>query len=147
MGLRSDLNVNEKVPSIATVDKSGLFADLPLDFIAHPNTKDIRPITDIQAIRQAVKILVLSNFSDRPFHPELGANVTRYLFENADQFTAMGIRDEILRIIERREPRVNNPKVEVQLDQEFNRLLVTIVFQIRNTNINTEVSFYLDRIR
>ena len=147
MGLRSDLNVNEKVPSIATVDKSGLFADLPLDFIAHPNTKDIRPITDVQAIRQAVKILVLSNFSDRPFHPELGANVTRYLFENADQFTALGIRDEVLRIIERREPRVINPKVEVQLDQEYNRLLVTIVFQIRNTNINTEVSFYLDRIR
>ena len=147
MGLRSDFNVNEKVPSIATVDRSGLFADLPLDFIAHPNTKDIRPITDIQAIRQAVKILVLSNFSDRPFHPELGANVTRYLFENADQFTAMGIRDEILRIIERREPRVTNPKVEVQLDQEYNRLLVTIVFQIRNTNIRTEVSFYLDRIR
>ena len=147
MGLRSDFNVNEKVPSIATVDKSGLFADLPLDFIAHPNTKDIRPITDVQAIRQAVKILVLSNFSDRPFHPELGANVTRYLFENADQFTALGIRDEVLRIIERREPRVINPKVEVQLDQEYNRLLVTIVFQIRNTNIRTEVSFYLDRIR
>jgi phage baseplate assembly protein W len=147
MGLRSDFNVNEKVPSIAAVGKSGLFADLPLDFIPHPNTKDIRPITDIQAIRQAVKILVLSNFYDRPFHPELGANVTRYLFENADQFTAIGIRDEVLRIIERREPRVTNPKVEVQLDQEYNRLLVTIVFQIRNTNTNSEVSFYLDRIR
>jgi predicted component of type VI protein secretion system len=52
-----------------------------------------------------------------------------------------------LRIIERREPRVTNPKVEVQLDQEYNRLLVTIVFQIRNTNTNSEVSFYLDRIR
>ena len=147
MGLRSDLNVNEKVPSIAAVDKSGLFADLPLDFIAHPNTKDIRPITDIQAIRQAVKILVLSNFSDRPFHPELGANVTRYLFENADQFTAVAIRDEILRVIRRKEPRVTNPKVEVQLDEEYNRLLVTVIFQIRNTNTRTEVSFYLDRIR
>ena len=90
---------------------------------------------------------MLSNFSDRPFHPELGANVTRYLFENADQFTAMGIKDEVLRIIKRREPRVSNPKVEVQLDQEYNRLLVTIVFQIRNTNTNAEVSFYLDRIR
>ena len=147
MGLRSDLNVNEKVPSIASVDKSGLFADIPLDFIAHPNTKDIRPITDIQAIRQAVKILVLSNFSDRPFHPELGSNVTRYLFENPDRFTAVAIRDEILRVIRRKEPRVTNPKVEVQLDEEYNRLLVTIVFQIRNTNTRTEVSFYLDRIR
>ena len=147
MGLRSDLNVNEKVPSIAAVDKSGLFADLPLDFIAHPNTKDIRPITDIQAIRQAVKILVLSNFSDRPFHPELGSNVTHYLFENPDRFTAVAIRDEILRVIRRKEPRVTNPKVEVQLDEEYNRLLVTVIFQIRNTNTRTEVSFYLDRIR
>ena len=147
MGLRSDFNVNEKVPSIAAVDKSGLFADLPLDFIAHPNTKDIRPITDIQAIRQAVKILVLSNFSDRPFHPELGGNVTRYLFENPDRFTAVAIRDEILRVIRRKEPRVTDPKVEVQLDEEYNRLLVTVIFQIRNTNTRTEVSFYLDRIR
>lgn len=147
MGLRSDFNVNEKVPSIASVDRAGLFADIPLDFIPHPNTKDIRPITDIQAIRQAVKILVLSNFSDRPFHPELGANVTRYLFENPDSLTAAAIRDEILRIIRRKEPRVADPKVEVQLDEEYNRLLVTIFFQIRNTNTNTEVSFYLDRIR
>ena len=147
MGLRSDLNVNEKAPSIAAVDKAGLFADLPLDFIAHPNTRDIRPITDIQAIRQAVKILVLSNFSDRPFHPELGSNVTQYLFENPDPFTAAAIRDEILRVIRRKEPRVTDPKVEVQLDEEHNRLLVTLIFQIRNTNTRTEVSFYLDRIR
>ena len=147
MALRSDYNVNEQVHSIASVDKAGLFADLPLDFIAHPNTKDIRPITDIQAIRQAVKILVLSNFSDRPFHPELGANVTRYLFENADQFTGMAVRDEVLRIIKKQEPRVSDPKVIVELDQALNSLLVTIIFKIRNTNTDTEVSFYLDRIR
>tara|TARA_R110001606_G_scaffold204236_2_gene352239 strand:+ start:115 stop:558 length:444 start_codon:yes stop_codon:yes gene_type:complete len=147
MALRSDYNVNEQVPSIASVGKAGLFADLPLDFIAHPNTKDIRPLTDLQAIRQAVKILVLSNFYDRPFHPELGANVTRYLFENADQFTGMAIRDEVLRIIRKQEPRVSDPKVEVELDAEYNRLLVTVIFKIRNTNTDSEVSFYLDRIR
>ena len=147
MALRSDYNVNEQVPSIASVGKAGLFADLPLDFIAHPNPKDIRPLTDLQAIRQAVKILVLSNFYDRPFHPELGANVTRYLFENADQFTGMAIRDEVLRIIRKQEPRVSDPKVEVELDAEYNRLLVTVIFKIRNTNTDSEVSFYLDRIR
>lgn len=147
MALRSDYNVNEKVPRDLAVDSSGLFADIPLNFIAHPNTKDVRPITDIQAIRQSVKILVLSNFSDRPFHPELGCNVTQYLFDNANQFTALAIRNEILRIIREHEPRVTNPKVEIELDQDQNRLLATIIFQIRNTNTNTEVSFYLDRIR
>jgi len=115
MALRSDYNVNEQVPSIASVGKAGLFADLPLDFIAHPNTKDIRPLTDLQAIRQAVKILVLSNFYDRPFHPELGANVTRYLFENADQFTGMAIRDEVLRIIRKQEGKLQPVVIDIHL--------------------------------
>lgn len=73
--------------------------------------------------------------------------MTRYLFENADQFTAMAIKDEILKVIRKYEPRVSSPKVQVDLDMDRNALLVTIIFQIRNSNINTEVSFYLDRIR
>jgi phage baseplate assembly protein W len=124
-----------------------LFSDVPLEFITHPNTRDIRPLTDINAVRQAVKILVLSNYTDRPFHPELGGNVTRYLFENANKFTAVALRDEILRVIQRNEPRVTNEKVEIQLDEDRNRILVTLLFTIKLSNINTEVSFYLDRIR
>lgn len=147
MGARSDFNVNEQVPSSASVDADGLFADIPINFIAHPNTRDIRPITDIQAIRQSIKILILSNYTDRPFHPELGGNVTRYLFENPSPFIALSIRDEIVRLIDRQEPRALDPKVEIQLDTDRNLLLATINFRIRNTNTNTEVSFYLDRIR
>ena len=147
MAARSDFNVNGQVPRSAAVDADGLFADIPLDFIAHPNTKDIRPITDIQAIRQSIKILVLSNYSDRPFHPELGGNVTRYLFENPSPLVALAIRDEIIRLIERKEPRATDSKVQIELDVDRNPLLATITFRIKNTNTSAEVSFYLDRIR
>jgi phage baseplate assembly protein W len=143
--LRSDYNVDQQKP--LSVSSEILFSDIPLEFIAHPNTRDIRPLTDINAVRQAVKILVLSNFTDRPFHPELGGNVTRYLFENTSKFTAIALRDEILRVIRRNEPRVTNEKVEIQLDEDRNRILVTLLFTIKLSNINTEVSFYLDRIR
>ena len=85
--LRSDYNVDQTKP--LNVSSNVLFSDVPLEFITHPNTRDIRPLTDINAVRQAVKILVLSNYTDRPFHPELGGNVTRYLFENANKFTAV----------------------------------------------------------
>jgi|TARA_R110002153_G_scaffold114247_2_gene256921 phage baseplate assembly protein W len=143
--LRSDYNVDQTKP--LNVSSNVLFSDVPLEFITHPNTRDIRPLTDINAVRQAVKILVLSNYTDRPFHPELGGNVTRYLFENANKFTAVALRDEILRVIQRNEPRVTNEKVEIQLDEDRNRILVTLLFTIKLSNINTEVSFYLDRIR
>lgn len=143
--IRSDFNINEKRP-IDTA-RSKLYSDIPLAFTIHPNTKDIRPITDVNAIKQAVKVLVLSNFSDRPFHPELGGNVTRYLFENANKFTAIAMKDEVLRILRKNEPRIKNTKVQIALNEDENRLLVTIGFTINTSNLNTEVSFYLDRIR
>ena len=83
--LQTDFNVNEK--KARSVASNVLFADIPIDFISHPQIKDIRPITDVQAVRQAVKILVLTNITDRPFRPDLGGNVTSYLFENATSFT------------------------------------------------------------
>lgn len=143
--LRSDYSVDEK--RSVNVSSKNLYSDIPLAFIAHPNTKDIRPITDINAVKQAVKVLVLSNFSDRPFHPELGGNVSRYLFENANKFTAVALRDEILRLLKKNEPRIKNTKVQIELNEENNRLFATILFTIKTTGINTEVSFYLDRIR
>ena len=145
--LRSDFNENEKSPIRVSTPAAGLFSDIPISFISHPQTKDIRPITDIQAIRQSVKILVLTATTDRPFRPDLGGNVAAYLFENATQLTALGIRDEITRVLERNEPRISNTTVLVDLDQDRNQLLVTIAFQIKGTQTNTEVSFYLDRIR
>ena len=145
--LRSDYNVNEKVPRRVSTTVGGLFADIPIEFVTHPQTKDIRPITDIQAVRQAVKILVLTGITDRPFRPDLGGNVAAYLFENATQITALSIRDEIIRVLDRNEPRISNTNVQVDLDPDRNQLLVTITFQIRGTQNNTEVSFYLDRIR
>jgi phage baseplate assembly protein W len=89
----------------------------------------------------------LTNFSDRPFRPDLGGNVTSYLFENATEFTGLAIRDEILRVIRKNEPRVINPKVIVELDEDRNQLLVTIAFTIKLSHEQTEISFFLDRIR
>lgn len=147
MPLQSDYNVDEKAPIDYSGGKNSLYADIPMMFVKHPDTKDIRPITDIRAIRQAVKNLVLTKTHERPFQPELGCRVTAYLFENVDQFTAIAIRDEIVRVLQLHEPRIKNVQVTVDLDADNNRLLVTILFQIKLTNETAEVEFYLDRIR
>lgn len=143
--LLSDYNKNEKVSR--NVASNRLYSDIPLSFAIHPNTKDIRPITDIAAVRQAVKVLVLSNYVDRPFHPELGGNVTAYLFESTNKFTAIALRDEITRLLRKNEPRISNTKVQIEVNDAQNRILVTILFTINSSNTNTEVSFFLNRIR
>jgi phage baseplate assembly protein W len=124
-----------------------LFADLSLGFNLHPNTKDIRPITDLNAVRSAVKNLVLTNFGDRPFHPEIGGNVAGLLFENADFFTADAMRTEIHRVLSRFEPRIDNVVVQVFDDIDRNAFKVNIGFNITDSSIEQEVNFYLTRIR
>ena len=55
------------------------YRDLPLSFIKHPGTGDVRPLNDINAVKQSVKNLILTNYGERPFAPRIGGNVTKYL--------------------------------------------------------------------
>jgi len=113
----------------------------------HPQLDDITPLKDIDAVRQAVKNLILTNFYDRPFHPELGSGVTALLFENASIFTAMRIRDEIKRVLEDHEPRVNVIDVDIVDNSDANVYHISIAFNIIHIQRDAEVSFNLQRIR
>ena len=52
---------NQNGASNIAVNKDRVFADLDLSFIPHPAYNDIRPITDIDAVKQSVKNLLLTN--------------------------------------------------------------------------------------
>jgi len=56
------------------------WADLDLDFVNHPITKDIVRKTNVEAVKRAVRNLILTNRYDKAFHPEIDGGVTRHLF-------------------------------------------------------------------
>ncbi len=68
------------------------WADLDLDFVAHPITKDIVRKTNVEAVKRAVKNLILTNKYDKPFHPEIDGGVTRHLFGLATAHTKYDIQ-------------------------------------------------------
>jgi phage baseplate assembly protein W len=141
----SDKNTTDRNANQVAVRK--LYADLSTTFALHPGTLDIKPITDIDAVRQSVKNLVVSAHHERPFHPEYGSNITAYLFEPVGILTAISIRDEIVRVINRFEPRVSNVAVKVYDDIDRNAYSVDISFNVTEAQVETNFSFYLDRIR
>ena len=141
---RNDNNVFVKSSNIAT---NSVYSDLNLLMPLHPILKDIPPLKDIEAVKQSVKNLVLTNFFERPFHPEIGGNVTSKLFEPADKFTAIEIRDEIKEVLKNYEPRVNGVNVEVFDNLDANAFLVNIAFNVIYLQAETEVSFNLQRLR
>ena len=57
------------------------WADLDLDFTKHPVTKDIVKKTNIEAVKRAVRNIVLTNRYDKPFHPEIDGGVTRHYLD------------------------------------------------------------------
>ena len=123
------------------------YSDLDLNFRLHPNTSDIKPLTDLDAVKNSVTNLLLTNFGDRPFQPQVGTNITALLFEPADEFTAQSLKIEIKSCLERFEPRANGVKVQVLNDEDRNRYAVTVGFNVLFSNNAEEINFYLERLR
>jgi phage baseplate assembly protein W len=145
MSIRSSDYSNSKRST--NVAAGRLYSDFDMSMTLHPVKKDITPLTDLQAVRNAVKNLVLTNFSERPFQSKLGSNVTALLFNPADQFTAIQMKKEIYRLLEDHEPRVNATKVQILDDTDANAYRVSINFNVVQANTQTGVEFALQRLR
>jgi phage baseplate assembly protein W len=145
----SDYNVNEFISSSRSqvVSKRRSYADLDLSLELNPNFNDIVPLTDIDAVRNSVKNLVLTNFFERPFQPWIGSNVSALLFEPADVFTIVAIREEIKKVLKKYEPRVDNVTVEVKDESDRNSYYVTLGFRVISVDEQVDITLYLKRIR
>jgi phage baseplate assembly protein W len=140
----SDYNKNRS----SNVLRRNLYTDLPINFKSvHPNLKDIIALKDIDAVKQSVKNLIVTNHGERPFQPEIGSNITRLLFEPADVFTASAIKTEILAVLQRFEPRVTDITVQVFDNSDRNAYNITIGFRVIFAESDQEVNFYLQRLR
>jgi len=123
------------------------YKDIDLDFIAHPITGDINKKTGINAIVQSLKTLLFLNHYEKPFHPEIGSNIRKMLFENIDPVTASILAKEIKITVDNFEPRVSIRNVFVTENYDENGFDVTLEFIIKNTAEPIAVSFFLERLR
>ena len=123
------------------------FRDLDLDFNRNAVTNDVNVVEDIIAIKRSVRNLVQTNFYERPFHPELGCGVRGLLFENFTPLTMIYMKRKIEETLINYEPRVSLTSVNVDDDQDRNRLVVDIHFRIIGVEGPQVVSTFLQRIR
>jgi phage baseplate assembly protein W len=123
------------------------FKDLDLNFTAHPVKKDITKTLNEYAIVNSVKNLVLTNFYERPFQPEIGSNVRQFLFENVDNFIASQLENAIKETIQNFEPRVSVSKIIAVASPDENRYNVKMEFFIINQTNPVTITFFLERIR
>ena len=123
------------------------WADLDLDFTRHPVTKDITKKTNVEAVKRAVRNIILTNQYDKPFHPEIDGGVTRHLFGLATAHTKHDITLSIENCLKNFESRVTVDDVRVSGDLDKNGFNVSIFFRVINSPQPIEVALFLERAR
>jgi phage baseplate assembly protein W len=122
-----------------------VYADLDMNFKAHPITGDLSIKKDSDAIKQSIKNIMLTNYYERPFKPSLGGGFRDLLFALDTERRVKRAQRKIKKTIEDFEPRVG--AVFPQFVIKGNELHVTINYNIRNGMPNQEVNMTLQRAR
>lgn len=113
-------------------DKEPKFKDLDISFKPNPYNGDLRVKKGIQAIKQAVEQLVLTNFGERPFEYDFGSNIPAYLFENFNPIIRNSLASRVNELIRFYEPRVLAESIEVVCRDDYNELNVEIKYAVKN---------------
>jgi phage baseplate assembly protein W len=130
-----------------TTKANKTFVDLDLSFKVNPFTKDLYLKTDEEAVKTAIKHLILTKNFERPFRSEIGSQVTSLMFENFTSAVKIAMERTIRETVEKFEPRVRLIDVVITEKPEDNDLAITVVFALKNTNTPLTVSTLLSRVR
>jgi phage baseplate assembly protein W len=124
------------------------FKDLSMSFLANPLNYDLIALKNETAISRSVRNLIFTANGERLFNQNIGSRVSRFLFENLDEMTAIALRDEIEYTIVNYEPRVDLIEVNIAPNYDMNEFNVTIIYNIVGINVPAQqLSFALEPTR
>lgn len=123
------------------------YTDLDFSFMFHPVNKELILSTDSNAIRKSLRNLIMTNHYERLFHPEIGSNVRKMLFEPMGPLTTNYLETEIFNTITNYEPRVNLVSIEIDAQYEYNAYNITITYYEKNSTQPVTIDILLERLR
>lgn len=120
--------------------------DIDLSF-AKKGSGDVFKKEDAAAVKQAVKNLLLTNFSEKPFLPRFGGNLNSLLFALNTDIDDEDLEEQIINAIEIYEPRARVTNVSSNLNDDDHQIQVTVTFRVVNTNETVTTNIDLTRLR
>ena len=118
-----------------------IYSDIDLRFSPHPITGDISIVENHNAVKHALKYLILTMYGERPFRPNFGSAIANQLFEPA-QIDYVTISESIRRTVMINEPRAKIEDIVINSNDvslaDSNVLNIAITFRVKNfKEINT----------
>ena len=141
MASRDYTKPNSKATSIKNE-----YSDIDIMFTAHPISGDITTKKDSDAVKRAVRNIILTNDYERPFKPNFGANLRAQLFELQGIGSKKRIASDISDALSALEPRIRNVRVTFG-EEKSNSIDVRISYTIINGLGQSAVDFTVNRVR
>jgi phage baseplate assembly protein W len=107
-----------------------IYKDIDMGFSINPVTKDISRKYDVNAVKQAMKNLLFTDYYTKPFQPKYGSPLAEALFEPMDDNTANIIATLVQEAFDNWEPRVRIDDIIVYPDYDQNEYKVQLNFHV-----------------
>ena len=133
---------------LSIIAREVAYSDMDFALRANPITGDIARKKDVEAIKQSVLNILLTNRGERPFQPTFGSDITGQLFENFDPIVAALIEEKVRFALINFEPRIKVLNVRVEDRSDRNSIGVTVEIEIVSPErVTTEIDFTVERLR
>ena len=125
---------------------SRTYKDFAYSFFANPMSGDIGKKTGVSAVKSAIVSILKTNHNERMFQPEFGSNIRALLFEQMNPITEQRIKTEVENAVKNHEPRAEVLGITVDRQEEQNRYLVSILFNIASEAEPQKLETYFDKV-
>jgi phage baseplate assembly protein W len=127
--------------------KINLYSDFKKDLEINLLTDDLSVTRDEDAVKEAMRNLILTDRGERLMQPNLGTGLRELLFENLTPATLELVKDRVLTTLELYEPRADIIDVTVAGSLDENEVYVTVMFYINNREQPITLDVILERTR
>lgn len=124
-----------------------VYSDFFTDLDKHPIRSTVLRKTNVDAVKQSLRNLMLTDRGERLFQPNLGGNIRAMLFENITSQTFLTMQEHIKDVIEAHEPRADVIDVVIAQTSQEHEVQITIVFRVVNVQEPVTLELLLERVR
>ena len=108
------------------------YKDIDMKFGMHPVTKDVTMKSDVFAVFQSLRNIVLTTMAEWEPLPGMGAGIYRMLGENATPTIQGDVQNKIEDAVALYEPRAEIEEVSVSVSDDYHSLGITVTFYVVN---------------
>tara|TARA_B100000927_G_scaffold67159_1_gene52972 strand:- start:8002 stop:8406 length:405 start_codon:yes stop_codon:yes gene_type:complete len=130
-----------------SIKRSRIYKDIDLSFGVNAFSKDLNSKLDVNAVKQSMKSLMLTQRGERPFHPEIGSSIYHLLFEPMTPGQEMSLKAIIEDVLRTFEPRCLLEEVSVRPNFDLDQYEIKIFFHVVGVNEPQELAVALKRLR